>query len=70
MPGQARHKSGTRAGRAGGRNRAAVVFADFFANGEPDARALELTGAIQPLENGEDLVGIFWIEPDPVVRHD
>src|ERR1051325_11864778 len=45
----------------------AVVQHDLAGDGQPHSRALVLVAGVQPLENIEDAVEIFFFKADPVV---
>jgi hypothetical protein len=47
-----------------------VAADDAGGQGQPDAGALVVLGAVQPLEDLEQLVGVPHVEPDAVVRND
>src|SRR5690242_20838900 len=49
---------------------AAVPLDDALRQGQPDAGALELVGAMQPLKHAEQLVDVAHVEPHPVVPHE
>ncbi len=46
---------------------AAVPVGNAPADGEPDAGAFIFGAAVEPLEDGEDFLRVFFVEPDAVV---
>src|SRR3712207_7132818 len=51
------------------RSRALVALDDLLGDGQADARALEVLGAVEPLEHLEDLLRVLLVDPDAVVAH-
>src|SRR5687768_3851013 len=68
-PRQGEMEAGALAGTALGPDAAAVAGHDALHDGEPDAGARELVGAVQPLEYAEELSDVAHVEADAVVAH-
>ena len=62
-------KRGARAGLAHGGDGAVVEFHDLAANGEPNPRAFVFVAAMEPLENTEDALRVFGLEPNALIPH-